>query len=38
MTDGFPGSKENSDGLLQEESTHLTINNVTTFEIAQNPS
>jgi hypothetical protein len=37
MTDRFPGSKENSEGLFEEEWTHLTINNVTSFEIAQNP-
>jgi len=35
MTDRFPGSKENSEGLFAEESTHLAINNVTSFEIAQ---
>jgi len=37
MTDRFPSSKENSEGLFAEESTHLTKNHVTSFEIAQNP-
>jgi hypothetical protein len=36
MTGRFPGSKENSEGLFAEESTHLTINYVTSFEVAQN--
>ena len=37
MTGRFLSYKENSEGLFAEESTHLTINNVTSFEIAQNP-
>lgn len=37
MTDRFPSSKEYSEGLSAEESTQLTTNNVTPFEIAQNP-
>jgi hypothetical protein len=35
MTDRFPGTKENSEGLFAEEPTNLTKNNVTSFEIAQ---